>query len=88
MQAPGKTKSTLAERCVHITNLYIAYVNTGKCPSTFGREFFYAVGEILSGTDPGELEVFHIPKIDTTIRLRKEHRCRKRKNRSRSRSCQ
>lgn len=62
-QIRGKSKHTLAslaERCRRISNLFMAYHNSGKSSDIFGREFFHAVGDILNGTPLHRLEIFHI----------------------------
>ena len=55
-----RVEANLAERCRRISNLYIAYHNSGTSSDIFGREFFHAVGDILNGTPLHRLEVFHI----------------------------
>lgn len=65
----------LAERCQRIANLYIAYHNSGEAADVFGREFFYAVGDILNGTPIKNLEIFHInPREVTEVLSTKERK--------------
>ena len=70
-----RTLASLAERCRRISNLFMAYHNSGKSSEVFGREFYHAVGDILNGTPLHRLEVFHVdpkkipevlPPIDTS----------------------
>jgi len=64
--------SVLAARCQAILNLHIAYTNSGKFPDEFGREFFIAVGEILSGVPLEQIEVYHIPQPIGVVVERRE----------------
>lgn len=67
MSSPGRAQlpfQELADRCRRISNLYIAYHNSGKSADEFGREFFVAVGEILNGTPIDELELYHVRAKD------------------------
>ena len=57
---PQRVQRELIERYSRISNLYIAYVNSGKFPDEFGREFFHAVGDILQGTSVDQLTLFHV----------------------------
>lgn len=55
-----KIKGEIAQRYDNIVNLYVAYMNSGKYPDMFGREFFHAVGDILQGTPVKQLVLFHL----------------------------
>ena len=43
-----------------VSNLWVAYFNSGAAPEEFGREFWHAVGDILQGKPINALELFHI----------------------------
>lgn len=43
-----------------ISNLWVAYHNSGKYPDEYGREFFHAVGHVLKGTTLQDLKLFHV----------------------------
>lgn len=50
----------IVQRYDHISNLYVAYMNSGRFPDEFGREFFHAVGEIIQGVPVKQLTLFHL----------------------------
>ncbi len=43
-----------------ISNLWVAYHNSGKFPDDFGREFYHAVGKLLQGHPVDKIELYHI----------------------------
>lgn len=43
-----------------ISNLWVAYHNSGKYPDDFGREFYYAVGKLLQGVNIDKLPLYHL----------------------------
>lgn len=55
-----KVQREIVQRYDHISNLYVAYMNSGKFPDEFGREFFHAVGEIIQGVPIKQLTLFHL----------------------------
>lgn len=55
-----KVQREIIQRYDHISNLYVAYMNSGKYSDEFGREFFHAVGEILQGKPVRQLTLFHL----------------------------
>jgi hypothetical protein len=55
-----KIQRELIERYDNISNLYVAYMNSGKFPDEFGREFFHAVGDIIQGVPVKQLTLFHL----------------------------
>lgn len=55
-----KVQREIVQRYDHISNLYVAYMNSGKFPDEFGREFFHAVGEIIQGVPVKQLTLFHL----------------------------
>lgn len=70
MASPGRASRLLhelADRCRRISNLYIAYHNSGKSADEFGREFFVAVGEILNGTSMEQLELYHVRAVEEVL---------------------
>lgn len=55
-----RAQQDVLARYKRISNLYIAYVNSDLSPEEFGREFVFAVGDILEGKTVDQLELFHI----------------------------
>jgi len=55
-----KVQRELIERYDSISNLYVAYMNSGKFTDEFSREFFHAVGEIIQGIPIKQLTLFHL----------------------------
>lgn len=56
-----KVQLEVLGRLDEVTNLWIAYHNSGKFPDEFGREFFHAIGKILQGSKVADLKLSHIP---------------------------
>lgn len=50
----------LLARFDRISNLWVAYHNSGKYPDDFGREFYHAVGKLLQGHPLDKIELYHI----------------------------
>ena len=59
-QRVEKLQKEIVGRYDRISNLYIAYVNSGKFSDEFGREFFHAVGDILQGVSHKNLTLYHL----------------------------
>jgi len=58
----------LLARFDRISNLWVAYHNSGKYPDDFGREFYHAVGKLLQGQPLDKVELYHISnKIPTIV---------------------
>ena len=50
----------LLARFDRISNLWMAYHNSGKYPDDFGREFYHAVGKLLQGHPLERIELYHL----------------------------
>lgn len=59
-QRVEKLQKEIVGRYDRISNLFIAYVNSGKFSDEFGREFFHAVGDILQGVPDKNLTLYHL----------------------------
>ncbi len=59
----------LVARFDRISNLWVAYHNSGKYPDDFGREFYHAVGKLLQGYPLNKIELYHIDELDPTKKL-------------------
>jgi len=63
MQVPTRLLNAQREILVRydrISNLWVAYHNSGKYPDDFGREFYYAIGKLLQGTPVPGLPLHHL----------------------------
>jgi len=59
-QREERLQQEIIERYDRISNLYVAYINSGKFSDVFGREFFHAVGDILQGVSNKNLMLYHL----------------------------
>lgn len=63
VQVPTRLLSAQRELLVRydrISNLWVAYHNSGKYPDDFGREFYYAIGKLLQGAPVSGLPLHHL----------------------------
>jgi len=65
-----KVQQEIVARYNRVTNLYIAYMNSGELPDVIGREFFHAVGDVLQGKPVEQLELYHIDasSVESVVR--------------------
>lgn len=57
----------LLTRFDRISNLWVAYHNSGKFPDDFGREFYHAVGKLLQGHPLSKIELYHISNVIPSV---------------------
>jgi hypothetical protein len=55
-----RAQRDILTRYDRISNLWVAYHNSGKYPDDFGREFYYAIGKLLQGAPVSDLPLHHL----------------------------